>query len=66
MRRCRRPRPPRRGPRPRRWSCAWQASPSVPAWRCWLADASCSVVHLYFSDPWPKARHHKRRVVQDA
>jgi tRNA (guanine-N7-)-methyltransferase len=24
------------------------------------------VVHLYFSDPWPKARHHKRRVVQDA
>lgn len=23
------------------------------------------VVHLYFSDPWPKARHHKRRVVQD-
>ncbi|MFM9144862.1 MAG: tRNA (guanosine(46)-N7)-methyltransferase TrmB [Phycisphaerales bacterium] len=34
--------------------------------RCWLADASCSVVHLYFSDPWPKARHHKRRVVQEA
>jgi tRNA (guanine-N7-)-methyltransferase len=32
----------------------------------WLADGSCSVVHLYFSDPWPKARHHKRRVVQDA
>ncbi|MDQ7013458.1 MAG: tRNA (guanosine(46)-N7)-methyltransferase TrmB [Planctomycetota bacterium] len=23
------------------------------------------VVHLYFSDPWPKARHHKKRVVQD-
>jgi len=23
------------------------------------------VVHLYFSDPWPKMRHHKRRVVQD-
>jgi tRNA (guanine-N7-)-methyltransferase len=22
-------------------------------------------VHLYFSDPWPKKRHHKRRVVQD-
>lgn len=22
------------------------------------------VVHLYFSDPWPKKRHHKRRVVQ--
>ncbi|MEO0482511.1 MAG: tRNA (guanosine(46)-N7)-methyltransferase TrmB [Planctomycetota bacterium] len=23
------------------------------------------VVHLYFSDPWPKSRHHKKRVVQD-
>ncbi|MEM7621977.1 MAG: hypothetical protein AAF235_02100 [Planctomycetota bacterium] len=23
------------------------------------------VIHLYFSDPWPKARHHKKRVVQD-
>jgi len=23
-------------------------------------------LHLYFSDPWPKPRHHKRRVVQDA
>ncbi len=32
----------------------------------WLADSCCRVVHLYFSDPWPKTRHHKRRVVQDA
>lgn len=24
-----------------------------------------AVIHLYFSDPWPKSRHHKRRVVQD-
>ena len=32
----------------------------------WLADGCCRVVHLYFSDPWTKARHHKRRVVQDA
>lgn len=31
-------------------------------WR--VPDAAASVVHLYFSDPWPKARHHKRRVVQ--
>ncbi len=22
------------------------------------------VIHLYFSDPWPKTRHHKNRVVQ--
>lgn len=31
-----------------------------------VPDGIVSVVHLYFSDPWPKARHHKRRVVQDA
>jgi tRNA (guanine-N7-)-methyltransferase len=33
-------------------------------WR--MPDEVCRVIHLYFSDPWPKARHHKRRVVQDA
>lgn len=31
-------------------------------WRC--PSAIARVVHLYFSDPWPKARHHKKRVVQ--
>ena len=31
-----------------------------------LPGVCCRVVHLYFSDPWPKARHHKRRVMQDA
>lgn len=31
-----------------------------------LADASISAVHLYFPDPWPKKRHHKRRFVQPA
>ena len=25
---------------------------------------SLSVVHIYFPDPWPKARHHKRRLIQ--
>ena len=29
-----------------------------------VADASLSVLHVYFPDPWPKARHHKRRLVQ--
>ena len=24
------------------------------------------MIHLYFSDPWPKKRHHKNRVVQHA
>jgi len=33
--------------------------------RYWCADAVARVIHLYFSDPWPKKRHHKRRVVQD-
>ena len=26
--------------------------------------ASLSRVNLYFPDPWPKKRHHKRRIVQ--
>jgi tRNA (guanine-N7-)-methyltransferase len=32
-------------------------------WRC-LSEI-VRVIHLYFSDPWPKRRHHKNRVVQD-
>ena len=32
-------------------------------YRC--PDGVARVVHLYFSDPWPKSRHHKRRVVQN-
>ena len=29
-----------------------------------IAKESLSGVHLFFSDPWPKRRHHKRRLVQ--
>ncbi|MCI4644443.1 MAG: tRNA (guanosine(46)-N7)-methyltransferase TrmB [Hyphomonadaceae bacterium] len=29
-----------------------------------LPDASVSRVFILFPDPWPKARHHKRRLVQ--
>lgn len=29
-----------------------------------VADASLTGVHLFFPDPWPKKRHHKRRLVQ--
>jgi tRNA (guanine-N7-)-methyltransferase len=29
-----------------------------------LPDASLDEVLLYFPDPWPKKRHHKRRIVQ--
>ncbi|MBX3375992.1 MAG: hypothetical protein KF678_03195 [Phycisphaeraceae bacterium] len=32
-------------------------------WR--VPDGIVRVIHLYFSDPWPKSRHHRRRVVQD-
>lgn len=32
-------------------------------WRC--PPGIARVIHLYFSDPWPKTRHHKKRVVQD-
>lgn len=31
-----------------------------------LPDASLAVVHLLFPDPWPKKRHHKRRLVNPA
>ena len=29
-----------------------------------IPQASLSRVNLYFPDPWPKKRHHKRRIVQ--
>ena len=32
-------------------------------WRC--PPGIVRVIHLYFSDPWPKTKHHKNRVVQD-
>ncbi len=31
-----------------------------------LPPESCDVIHLYFPDPWPKKRHHKRRTLNDA
>jgi tRNA (guanine-N7-)-methyltransferase len=31
-----------------------------------LREASLSAVHVFFPDPWPKARHHKRRLIQPA
>jgi tRNA (guanine-N7-)-methyltransferase len=29
-----------------------------------LPDASFDAVNLFFPDPWPKKRHHKRRIIQ--
>jgi tRNA (guanine-N7-)-methyltransferase len=31
-----------------------------------IADASLYGLHIYFPDPWPKKRHHKRRLIQPA
>ena len=31
-----------------------------------LQDESVSVFHVYFPDPWPKKRHHKRRFFSSA
>jgi tRNA (guanine-N7-)-methyltransferase len=33
--------------------------------RTWLADDSVQAVHVYFPDPWWKARHKKRRVMSE-
>ena len=29
-----------------------------------VPDGALAAVHLFFPDPWPKQRHHKRRLVQ--
>jgi len=31
-----------------------------------VPDASLAAIHLFFPDPWPKKRHHKRRLIQPA
>lgn len=31
-----------------------------------IADASLAGMHIFFPDPWPKKRHHKRRLIQPA
>lgn len=30
-----------------------------------VPENSLSAVHIYFPDPWPKKRHHKRRLIQE-
>ena len=29
-----------------------------------IPDGTLAAIHLFFPDPWPKKRHHKRRLVQ--
>ena len=31
-----------------------------------IGDENLDGVHLYFPDPWPKSKHHKRRIVTSA
>jgi tRNA (guanine-N7-)-methyltransferase len=37
---------------------------AVEVLRDMVPDASLAGVHVYFPDPWPKKRHHKRRIIQ--
>lgn len=37
---------------------------AVEVLRDMIADAALDGVHIFFPDPWPKKRHHKRRLVQ--
>lgn len=37
---------------------------AVEVLRDMIAPASLAGVHIFFPDPWPKKRHHKRRLLQ--
>jgi tRNA (guanine-N7-)-methyltransferase len=39
---------------------------AVEVLRDMLGPASLAGVHIFFPDPWPKKRHHKRRLLQPA
>jgi len=39
---------------------------AVEVLRDWLPERSLAEIVVYFPDPWPKKRHHKRRLVQPA
>lgn len=32
----------------------------------YLSDRTLDRIHIFFPDPWPKSRHHKRRLIQPA
>ncbi|ACV34279.1 tRNA (guanosine(46)-N7)-methyltransferase TrmB [Accumulibacter sp.] len=38
---------------------------AVEVLRDMIAPASLAGVHIFFPDPWPKKRHHKRRLLQE-
>ena len=37
---------------------------AVPVLESMVPDGLLAGIHLFFPDPWPKKRHHKRRLVQ--
>ena len=37
---------------------------AAPFFQARLADNSIWRIHVYFPDPWPKRRHHRRRLIQ--
>ena len=39
---------------------------AVDVVRDMIAPSSLAAIHVYFPDPWPKKRHHKRRLMNDA
>jgi len=42
--------------------CLHADAKTIVGWYC--PDAIFRQVHIYFPDPWPKKRHHKRRMIQ--
>ncbi len=39
---------------------------AVEVVRDMIAPASLAGIHVFFPDPWPKVRHHKRRLIQSS
>lgn len=38
----------------------------IDVFKDWLAPESIQEIHVLFPDPWPKARHNKRRLITNA
>jgi tRNA (guanine-N7-)-methyltransferase len=38
----------------------------IPVLECMVARRSLAGAHIFFPDPWPKKKHHKRRLIQPA
>ncbi len=37
---------------------------AVEVFRCMIPEESLDGIHVFFPDPWPKKKHHKRRLLQ--